>query len=89
VINSKIVLPKRTLFKSKITCKGFTSMSSASTGRGDVNILKANSFPLFSLVDSWKNLGRVFAPTPSNLVKVECDYIKTDCWKDGRDRTGE
>jgi hypothetical protein len=70
-------------------CKGFTSMSSASTGRGDVNILKMNSFLLFSLANSWKNLGRVFVSTPSNLVKVQCDYIKTNYWNDGRDRTGE
>ncbi len=66
----KYSFPIITPFKLKITCKGLTFMSSASTGGGDLKLSRVSSFPLSSFAVPWWTLGNASFLTPLNPKRV-------------------
>jgi len=81
-MNSKLFLPTKTPFKSKIMCKGITSVS---TGGKDLKPSRDNSSPISFSIISWK-IGRSFSSlAPSNPTRGDYGHNGTNGPRDGKD----
>ncbi len=85
----KYSFPTKTLFKSKITCKGFTFVSFMSIGGKDLKPPRTSSFPLSSLVVSWRTPQTPSSLGPLNPARGECGRDRTNRLKFGRDGGGD
>lgn len=84
-MNSKLFLPTKTPFKSKITCKGITSTSSVSTGGKYLKPSINNSSPISFSIISWR-IGRSFSSlAPLNPTRGDYGHNGTNGLEDGKD----
>jgi hypothetical protein len=65
-------------------CKGFTFVSSTSTGKGDLKPLKVSSFPLSSLAISWRTPRYFSFSAPLNLARGDYNHDEIDGSRDGK-----
>jgi len=73
----KYSFPTRNPFKSKIICKGLTSVSFAYTGK-DLKPSRVIFSPLSSSVISWRTLKSLSFLAPSNPIRGDCNCYETN-----------
>jgi hypothetical protein len=74
VINSKIFLPNKYPFQIKNHMQRTHLHVLCIYGRGDIKPTRTSSFPLSSLVVSWRIPRNVSSPALSNPARGECDH---------------
>ncbi len=89
MINSKIVLPNKDLFQIKNHVQRIHLHVFCIYEKRRCEYSKNELCPFIFLSRFMEKSWTCICFDPMKSRKVECDYIKTVCWKDGKDRAGE